>query len=337
MPTLDVFNSAAFSTRSLTDAIQIVPNKYGRLQELGLFVTRSSRTRLIQIERKTKTLKVLPTVTWGAPATKGGPSTRELIPLSIPHIPVEDLIPAADVQGVRAFGSETDLESVQDLVNEKLMALGDLMDITLEYMRWGALRGTVLDGAGATVLDIETAFDITRGSASWALGTDGTQVGNLITTMKRYFDTNAKGLVYKGVHVFCSSGFFDAFIIHPKVKEIYTSYINNGRATGEDYRNRFEAWGVVFEEHNGTATDMAGSTVNFVPANQAIAIPIGTDIFQTHYAPADFIETVNTPGLPRYAKQAIDPEFQRWVKIHAQSNPLCLCTRADLIYAITKT
>ena len=45
----------------------------------------------------------------------------------------------------------------------------------------------------------------------------------------------------------------------------------------------------------------------------------------------DFVETVNTVGLPRYAKQAIDDEFGRWVKVHSQSNPLPICTRPRVL------
>lgn len=336
MPMLDIFNSSAFSTRSLTGAITLVPNQFGRLNAMGLFVDRFARNRLIAVERKTNTLTILPTVPWGAPATKGGVSTRELISLSIPHIPVEDLIPAADVQGIRGFGSESELESVQDLVNEKLVSLAGNLDHTLEYMKWGALNGTVLDGAGATVLDIETAFNVSRGGATWTLSNTATEIETLVSTMKTYYETQAQGVVYNGIHVFCSTGWWNAFKTHANVKAIYTNYINAGRAMGEDYRNRFEAWGVVFEQFPGTGSIMDGSTVNFVPANEAIAVPIGTDIFQTHYAPADFIETVNTMARPRYAKQVIDPEFQRWVKIHAQSNPLCISTRPDLIYRLRK-
>ena len=38
MPTaLDIFNQDAFSAASLTGAISIVPNNYGRIGELGIF------------------------------------------------------------------------------------------------------------------------------------------------------------------------------------------------------------------------------------------------------------------------------------------------------------
>jgi hypothetical protein len=51
-------------------------------------------------------------------------------------------------------------------------------------------------------------------------------------------------------------------------------------------------------------------------------------LFRQYNAPADFVETANTIGLLRYAKQAVDQQFARWVMLHVQSNPLPICTRA---------
>jgi hypothetical protein len=48
-------------------------------------------------------------------------------------------------------------------------------------------------------------------------------------------------------------------------------------------------------------------------------------------APADFVETANTIGLPRHAKQAVDQQFARWVMLHVQSNPLPICTRPRVL------
>ena len=36
-------------------------------------------------------------------------------------------------------------------------------------------------------------------------------------------------------------------------------------------------------------------------------------------------------GLPRYAKQAVDQQFARWVMLHVQSNPLPICTRPRVL------
>ena len=35
--------------------------------------------------------------------------------------------------------------------------------------------------------------------------------------------------------------------------------------------------------------------------------------------------------LPRYAKQAVDQQFARWVMLHVQSNPLPICTRPRVL------
>jgi hypothetical protein len=42
-------------------------------------------------------------------------------------------------------------------------------------------------------------------------------------------------------------------------------------------------------------------------------------------------ETANTIRLPRYAKQAVDQQFARWVMLHVQSNPLPICTRPRVL------
>ena len=46
---------------------------------------------------------------------------------------------------------------------------------------------------------------------------------------------------------------------------------------------------------------------------------------------ADVVEPASTIGLPRYAKQAVDQQFARWVMLHVQSNPLPICTRPRVL------
>jgi hypothetical protein len=57
--------------------------------------------------------------------------------------------------------------------------------------------------------------------------------------------------------------------------------------------------------------------------------------FQTLFAPADFIETVNTLGLELYAKQE-ERKFGRGIDLHAQSNPLPICYRPGVLVKVTK-
>jgi hypothetical protein len=50
------------------------------------------------------------------------------------------------------------------------------------------------------------------------------------------------------------------------------------------------------------------------------------DLFKTVYAPADYIETVNTMGKPRYAKQYAMPN-DKGIHMDTQMNALNWCTR----------
>jgi Phage major capsid protein E len=57
-------------------------------------------------------------------------------------------------------------------------------------------------------------------------------------------------------------------------------------------------------------------TVDFTDASKAYFFPVGVPgLFRQYNAPA---ETANTIGLPRYAKQAADQQFARWVMLHVQ-------------------
>ena len=50
--------------------------------------------------------------------------------------------------------------------------------------------------------------------------------------------------------------------------------------------------------------------------------------------PANYMETVNTIGLPYYAKQ--EPmDFDKGIEVETQSNPIHLCTRPAAICKLT--
>ncbi|MFK1435856.1 major capsid protein [Pseudomonas aeruginosa] len=58
------------------------------------------------------------------------------------------------------------------------------------------------------------------------------------------------------------------------------------------------------------------------------------DLFISAFAQADYMEVVNTEGLPYYAKLEHLP-FDKGVAGEAQSNPLHLCTRPLAVRELT--
>ncbi len=335
MSMLNPFTTDAFNMVALTAAINRIPNTYGRLEQLALMPATGVRLRTIIIEEMSGVLNLLPTQPVGAPGTLGTQGKRKVRSFVIPHIPHDDTVLPEEVQGIRAFGSETETEALAGLMAQKLQTMRSKHAITLEHLRMGALKGVILDADGSTLYNLYTEFGITPKTINFALTTNTTEVLTKVLEVKRHIEDNLKGEFMSGIMCLCSAGFFDALTTHPKVKEAYSRW-QNGLALLSDNRMGFTFGGVTFEEYRGQATDAAGNVRKFIADDEAHFFPLGTaSTFKTYFAPADFNETANTLGLPLYAKQ--EPrKFGRGTDLHSQSNPLPICHRPEVLVKATK-
>lgn len=327
MPSLDIFTNDAFGVQSLTKAINDLPFTPTRIGNMKLFAEDGITTTAMSIERQGTTLSLVPAAERGN--HRGlvvGDDKRKLIPINTVHLPQSGSVIADEVQNLRAFGSETEVESVQTLVNRKLAKMRRNLDVTMEYHRIGAIKGQVLDADGSTVLlDLFTTFGFSQTTHDMVLDSDSTKVIVKIMEAKRKMEDALGGLMYTGLRAFCSHEFFDALVGHPAVEKAYLNWAQaGGQFISEDHRSGFTWGGVTWEEYRGSV----GST-RFIEANNAYLVPEGVpDMFVTNFAPADYMETVNTNGLPYYAKQEA-MKMNKGVEFEAQSNPISICTRPD--------
>ena len=89
--------------------------------------------------------------------------------------------------------------------------------------------------------------------------------------------------------------------------------------------------GISFRRYRGNAAFG-------VPADKAFFYPEGVEgLFEIYYAPADTFETVNTLGLPLYARAIPDRERDEWVRLEIESNPLPICTRPQVLRSARRT
>lgn len=330
MPMTDFFNSDSFNMVSLTQGIDKIPNMFGRIGELGLFTPEGVTTTVAIVEEMNGVLNLLQTRERSAPPTLGATGKRTVRSFPIPHIPHEDSILPEDVQNVRAFGSETQLEVFAGRVALKLRDMRNKQAITLEHLRAGALRGTVLDADGSTIFDYFTEFGITEKEVDFVLGTAGTEIKNKVHEVKRHIELNLQGELATRIHALCSPAFFDAFTSHATVKDAYARW-RDGEALREDMRTGFRFAGITFEEYQGTADDIDGNARLFIPDGDCRFFPLGTQTtFRTYFAPANFNETVNTVGRELYAKQE-RRKFDMGRDLHVQSNPLPIVLRPELL------
>ena len=326
MATFDIFNNDAFSVSQLTGTIVDIPRVPTLLGDMGIFSESGITTPSFMIERKGAALNLVPTAPRGGVGQTLESTNRKLITLSTVHLPQRDAILADVVYGIRAFGSETEVESLSTVVRERMVQMRTNLDLTLEYHRLGALKGLVVDADGSTpILNVYTAFGMTQTVQYWNIATASTTIDptELTANLKSTIRAKLGGRSYTRVRVICSSGFLKKFRGHNKMKEAYAlwregAFLRSSGTSPSGARVDFEFDDVVFTVYEG---EVGGNEL--VEDGYAYAYPEGVPgMFRTVYSPADYMETVNTVGVPYYAKQE-RMRFDKGVELEAQSNPLC--------------
>ncbi|NWA25773.1 major capsid protein [Pseudomonas gingeri] len=322
MAEIAIFQDDAFTVHSLTAAINDQPYVPGRIGALGLFQEEGITTLTVQVEKDGNTLALVPAGERGTSGLVVGGNKRSMIPFNTVHLPQRFSIMADEIQGIRAFGTRTELQAVQDVVNARLAKVRRQLDATHEYQRMGALNGQILDADGKTVLlDIYKTFGVTRKKLSMGLNDPNTEVRVKCGDALDLQEEALGNVTSSGSRAFCGKNYWNKLITHKSVKETYLNTLQAASLRG-DARESFEFGGIVWERYRGK---VAG--VSFVHEDKALLIPEGVpDLYISVFAPADYMETVNTQGLPYYSKIKM-LDFDKGVSGEAQSNPLHLCTR----------
>lgn len=333
MSMISPFTNNAFSVTALATAINKIPNKYNRLGELGVFRQVPITKVTFLAEEMAHQLNMLNSVPRGGPAPKNTMGKRGMRTFSVPHVPLEDSLLADDVQGVRAFGTESTDLAISAALNGKLVAMRDKFDITREWNRMGALKGIVMDPDTTVLYNYYTEFGVSQKTIDFALDVDTTDVNGKCRETLRYLEDTAQGESISGARALVSEEFFDKLVAHPTVKDAFRYYLTANNLAS-DYRGDFPFAGIVFENYRANSTDPAGVARKFIAASEGHVVPLGASCLAEVIAPGTFMECVNSPGLPYYAKTQ-ERDFNMGLDIHAQMNILAFCSRPELLVKIT--
>jgi hypothetical protein len=332
MATFDIFNNDAFSVSSLSAAIQDIPRVPTKIGDMGLFAESGMTTISTMIERQGAELSLVPTAPRGGVAqnTKTGP--RKMVPVAAVHLPQKDTIMADQVQGVRAFGSETEVMGVMELINDKMTLHRRQIDLTLEYHRVGAIKGQVLDTDGSVLLDMYSVMGFTQETVPADILSASSTMDPIAFSqfVKRKIKTKLGGRSFKGVKVLASQDWFDKFTRHNNTKAAFKDFQGNVYLRTDQSEQDFEFAGISYTIYEG-----ATSAGEFIPAGEAYAFPIGVPgLFQTKWAPGTAMDMVNRMGKPFYASQERLPH-NIGVEIFSQSNPLNFCMLPEAVLKLT--
>ena len=328
MAEISIFEDEAFSVPNLVATINEEHAVPGQIAALGLYNEQGSLTVTQQIEKDGDVLALVPAAPRGAPGSVVIGSKRELIPFNAVHLPQQFTITADEIQGIRAYGSRTELQGVQDVVNARIEKARKQLELTHEFQRIGGIKGLIVDADGTTPLvNLFQRFGIQQRTLAMEFGTKdvSAKAGEALDMQDDALGT-ATG---SGAIALCGATFWAKLIADKSVKDVYMQSTRADALLG-DRRQAFTFGGVLWVRYRGKVGGEA-----FIGANEAYLVPEGVeDLFLSIYAPANYMETVNTLGVPHYAKLDRLP-FDKGVVGEAQSNPLHICTRPRAVIKLT--
>lgn len=308
----------------LTRAVNLLPVKPTYFGDLGLFEEKGVRTTTVILDVRHGRFVLVPNRDRRDEATpmagRGGKWKTESFQTT--HLPLSDVLLPDDVQDLRSFGTEQ-LSTVDQVLNDRMQDLKDSIMATLEYHRTGAVKGVVYDADGGVLLDLFDAAGVTPCKKTITMPSGETVKENVIKKtiydVKRNAQKYLSGFVVERYEAMCSPSFFDALTGHALVRKAYEDWQAAQDRFGGDDRKGFTYGGVTFRD---CSDEIDGKPL--VADGKANFYPVAKGLFTTYYAPANWNETVNTVGLPFYAKT--EPRnMGKGFDLEVQSNPVCIC------------
>jgi hypothetical protein len=316
----------------LSEAVEELEYVPQYLDTLGIFEEESLFVRDVAVETKYGSISLISTSAEGAPPSDTKPRERDTKPFRTQRLAGSFTLYASEVGGMRAFGSESELETVMSVYAERMAILRDKMDLTHEFHRLGALQGMLFDADGSLIYDYWDEFKKEKPAVfDFKLGTATTVVRKKCAEITRSLVASSKGAFLPGteIHALCGDAFYDNLTNHESVVRTYEGWAAAADLRGNNAHEVFSHGGIFFHNYRGTDD---GTTVSVKP-DQCIIFPRNAKgVFKKYMSPAnEFMPFIGTKGRSVYAMNIRDEQREAWSKGELYSYPLFICTRPDLV------
>ncbi len=265
--------------------------------------------------------------------------TRKLHSFVIPHFPLDDFISPKDLQNKSAYENMDEVQMLESVRMKKLMRLRQNHDWTLNKARAQAIMlATAYAPSGTVVQNWNTEFSVSRTAVDFLLGTTTTEVlAKIETVIQTVHDGMGGNGSFTGIVIPCDTTFFNRLISHASVQNAY-KYASANQAGLDPMRSRLAAGGgplpngrefyfggVTFREirdsYNGTS---------IVTSAEGVAVPTGSDMFKTYFAPAERFGLVNTQGEQLYVFEQSAPNGTK-IELESESNHISALLRPQAL------
>lgn len=336
MANIDVFRGDAFSEISLTAAIEKIDYVPQFLLDMpGLFVDTPVDTTDIWIETRDGGRRIIQTSERGAPPSQTTADKRQARSFRTRRLADSSTIYAHQIQNIRAFGRESELQRVQEVVAERYAKMMGNQNLTKERLCLGAIQGIVKDKDDSVIynwatefgvaLPTEIAFDLDAASP------EPGAIRMLCNDVVRGTSKALKGLGGAGFTIGALAGddFYDELTNSGEVRETFLNWQAAAELREGNAWTSFRYGGINWFNYRGTDD---GTTVA-IPADKVKFFPVNAGIFQMAYSPGESMEFVNTPGKPFYANVVVDRDRNSWVQPELYSYPLPVCVVPEALFS----
>jgi len=343
MADLGIFNNGAFKLQSMLAALESVDYLPQRLGGMGIFTPNPVRTETVAIESKDGILTLIQSSQRGAPLDQQEHKKRKLRDFRTVRIAKGDRITSSELANIRAFGTTSELQQVQNEIARRLsgpVGLQNQIELTLENMRLGAIQGIVKDADNSTIINWFDEFGVSEAAeidfdldnASPTSGIVRTKCNQVVRAMM----SASKGVWMPGTRVFalCGDAFWDNLTAHSEIRQTYLNQQEASQLRDSNVYESFNYGGIVFENYRGTddGTTVAIGTdkCRFFPVNAPGA-------FLEVLSPGEQFDHLGQLGERMYPLIVMDKDRQMYADIEAYSYPLHVCTRPAMLQRARRT
>lgn len=329
----------AYGLESLTEKVNLIPNRWDIINQLGIFPTSVEGviTDSVAVDIIEYNTPVIKDMVRGARNQYGKDNKRSKKTWAIPHYNLDDVLTAKDIKGRVGYGREATADTVAEAMMRKLESIRRGWAQHSEILRAKILNdGTVYAPNGTMSLNYYTEFGISRKEIDFVLGTATTDVkGKGEEGISYIYDNAFTGTdPITGFVALCHPTFFSRYTSHATIKAAYGGYAANPDPVRDRLSSNlpmgtrvFNHNGILWVEYRAKSAD----GTELIPSGEARLVPTGAfDMFRAYAAPSEKLSDVNTVGQEMYVYQYLDQKDEG-IEIQTESNVLNCVTRPQCI------
>lgn len=333
MNMINIATDDAFSFLTLTAKVNKIPRIPFQISASKLFESEGIDTTTLAIEKFQGQSALVAYSPRGGVGETIERERSHLRSFSIPHLERLDSVLADEVQNVRQFGTVDQRETVSNKIVQRLARHFRDFDMTEEHQKVGAMKGIVLDKFGKPIENLYAAFEVSVPDVvNMELTVGSTKVRTKSDDVFHSIQDSLEGFVVTTATAWCGRDFFQLLIDHTDVREIYKAAGATQALLGKT-PTEITIGRITYKTYDLSPSAKAAAELGdgFIAADEAVVVPDGIpEMFITRYGPADYDDTVNTIGVPRYAR-VIEKRNRKGFDIEVQSNPISINTQPQAV------